>query len=173
MLDARSAAFLTGRVKYTDPVSLLSGPISVFHEQDYVGDSVLTEVSNAEPFTVHLGANEDIQINRSAERFRETAGLLSKSYVYKNKITIKVHNRKREAVTVDVFDRVPVSADERVRISDLQMQPTPAAQKSEAGLLRFRLNLRAGAEQTITIQYNLSHPEGILPQFNESDSPRW
>lgn len=166
-------AFLTGKVKYTEETPLLAGPISVFHNKDYVGDAVLKDVSKREPFTVHLGANEDIQINRTADRFRETTGILSKSYLYKNKVTITIKNRKRVPVTLDVFDRVPVSSDERVQISSLQLRPGAAAHKTDQGLLRFRLNLRAGQEQTITIEYNLTHPEGVLPQFRDAGSPRW
>lgn len=166
-------AFLTGRVKYTEETPLLAGPISIFHEKDYVGDAVLKDVSKREPFTVHLGANEDIQIRRVADRFREKTGLLSTSYVYKNKITIEIKNRKRVPVTLDVFDRVPVSQDERVQISGLQTSPPPAAHKTEEGLLRFRINLRAGQTTTITIQYDLSHPEGVLPRFRNAGGPRW
>ncbi|MCR9144187.1 MAG: mucoidy inhibitor MuiA family protein [bacterium] len=166
-------AFLTGRVKYAEETPLLSGPISVFHNKDYVGDSVLKDVSKKEPFTVHLGANEDIQISRTADRFRETTGILSKSYVYKNKITIEVKNRKRTAVTLDLFDRIPVSQDERVQITDLNLRPAPAARKQDEGLLRFRINLRPGQTETIVIEYKLSHPEGVLPRFRGAGGPRW
>ncbi|MEQ9365952.1 MAG: mucoidy inhibitor MuiA family protein [Leptospirales bacterium] len=166
-------AFLTGRVQYTEETPLLAGPISIFHNKDYVGDAVLEDVSKREPFTVHLGANEDIQISRSADRFRETTGILSKSYVYKNKITIKVKNRKRVSVTLDLFDRVPVSQDERVQISDVETTPTPAARKEGEGLMRFRLKLQPGQEQSVTIEYKLSHPAEVLPRFRDAGGPRW
>ncbi len=76
-------------------------------------------------------------------------------------------------MTIEVFDRLPVSTDERIDISSPQMQPSPAEHNQKRGLLRFRLNLRAGEEQEIKIRYELSHPEGVLPRFRQTGGAPW
>ena len=67
---------------------------------------------------------------------------------------------------IDVFDRLPISSDERVKIQNTQINPT-AAETRTTGIMRFHLDLGPGQEEKITIKYRLIHPEGILPVFQE------
>lgn len=162
----RGLAFLAGSVTYNDETPILAGPISVFHNLDYAGEASLASIFAKESFKLNLGSDEDIAITRAEQEFRATTGLFSKSYAYDRETTITVKNRKNRRVVIDVFDRLPISSDERVKIQNTQINPT-AAETRTTGIMRFHLDLGPGQEEKITIKYRLIHPEGILPVFQE------
>lgn len=165
-------AFLVGETRHSEAVPLLAGPVSVFHNKDYVGEGSLPSVSSKEPFLLHLGADEEIKLDRTERSFRETEGLLSRTYVYRYEIVLTVKNRRRSPSTVVVLDRLPVPSDERIKITDVSIEPQANVQKNDYGQLVFRLNLAPGEERKLRIVYRLSHPADTLPVFREGSSPR-
>lgn len=158
--------YLTGRVKYRSDKPLLPGPAQVFYGDDFTGEAVLPETGNNQDIALSLGSTEDIKVTRTENRFRETSGLLSTDIVYKIEIQIKIKNSRREPALMDVFDRIPISEDERVQIQDVNLQPAPVLRTPE-GLLRFRIQVPAASEQTITLKYVVRHSNKLTPSAAE------
>ncbi|MBL8018296.1 MAG: DUF4139 domain-containing protein, partial [Leptospirales bacterium] len=159
--------YLTGHIKYKNDKPLLPGPAQVFHGDDFTGEAILPEVGNNQDIALALGSTEDIKVTRTENRFQETAGLLSGDLLYRVEIQIKIKNARREGITIDAYDRIPVSEDDRIKIEDKGVNITPALRTPE-GLMRFRLNVAAGTEQIITFKYNLRHSKEITPSGSES-----
>lgn len=165
-------AFLVGRVSYADDTPLLTGPVSVFHNLDYVGQSRLSNVSSRRPFKLHLGSDEDLKVSRRRSEFRGSKGLISRDYELQRTVRITINNRKKFPVTLDLFDRIPYSEDELIQITDVNFSTEPD-KKHDTGLLRFQLKLAPGQERKVEISYRLRHPKDALPTYNEKSSPRW
>ncbi len=165
-------AFLTGKVELKGDAPLLSGPVSVFHNTDYMGEAVLSGVAGGETFALHLGSDEDIRVTRTENEFRVTSGVFSKNFVFDREITLTVTNGKKKAVVIDLFDRIPYSADERITITDVRLSEK-AVDDNKQGLHKFRLKLDPGKKKEITIKYKLTHPSDILPITSEGGSPQW
>ena len=170
--ERRDLAFLTGNVSYTEETPLLAGPVSVFHNQDYVGEARLDNVSAKEPFQLHLGSDENILIARRTKELRVKSGLFTDTYSFDREIVITVKNRKKSGIVLDIFDRLPVSTDERIKITDIRFSLAPT-RSSKEGLHRFRIELEAGGEKTISIKYKLTHPADVLPVSGSSGGPTW
>ena len=168
----RKLAFLTGRVSYRGDSPVLAGPVTVFHNSDFIGSARLGNVSSGERFNLALGNDEGIRVRRRTTEFRVKSGVFGTTYNFDRTIIITVRNRKRSAVTLNVYDRVPFSADERVKITNVTTSIAPTAKRS-GGLYGFRLTLPPGGKKTITIRYRLSHPADVLPVFRESGGARW
>ena len=169
--EANPLAFLAAESSAPDRV-LLSGPVSVFHNRDYVGESLIQTVPTDGSFPVRLGASDDIRVVRRADQHSDESGLFRRSHVIDHEITLTLVNQKPRPITIDLFERVPVSTDERVTVSDVNFSETPAERKEEHGLYRFRLQLAPGQERRITIRYRISHGQDVLPQFSEG-GPQW
>lgn len=169
---SKALAFLIGKVRYHGKIPLLKGPLSVFYNTDYIGESIVGTISANEPFSLHLGSDESFKINRRESEFRVTSGILSKSFTFTKSIRIKVKNRKKKAILMEIFDRVPVSTDENVVISDIKIS-TDLYEKKKNGLYKFRLKLGPMEEKEISIQYQLTHPVGIIPIYNEKRYEKW
>lgn len=169
----QKTAFLTGKVSYNEDQPMLAGPVSIFHDRDYVGDSVLGNVAKKQKFLLHLGANEDISLERKSDQFREKSGILSTNYHYKNTITILTKNKKNRNIAITLFDRIPFTSDSKVTISKPKTSKEPSKYNSDYGLLEFQLQLAPNAEETITIEYDLSHSEDVITEYKEMGSPEW
>lgn len=172
--ERKPLAFLAGKVTYQGDVPMLAGPVAVFHNSDYVGAAKLGNVSARQTFALHLGNDPAIEIQRRKDEFRSRSGLITEQYDFKRSVHLKIHNRKQTPVTLDLLDRVPVSSDERVKITDLTFSTQPLASSSKShGLYRFRLNLKAGEKKEIIIRYTLSHPVNVIPRYREGSYPQW
>ena len=165
-------AFLVGRARYTEKVPLLTGPVSVFHNRDYVGQSQLKNVSAGRDFELHLGSDEDLKVSRRRSEFRGSTGLISKDYEVQHKIKITVQNRKKFPLTLHLLDRIPYSEDKDVRVTDVSTSISPT-KKNDKGMLRFRLQLRPGEKREIELSYRLRHGRDTLPVSREGSGPRW
>lgn len=164
---SQNLSYLIGKIDYNDSNPLLEGPISIFHNNDYLGESILKDVSNKEPFILSLGSDEDIQVTRTIEKFREKKGILSKSFSYDYKVKIKIKNRKKNQITIDVYDRIPVSSNDLVNITIDSIIPAPTIVNEKYGLYKFRLIIPADKEESIFLNYNLSHSIDVNPEFSE------
>ena len=172
--ERRPLAFLTGTASYQGDVPLLSGPMAVFHNTDYVGAARLGNTSARETFALHLGNDPTISISRKVEEFRTKSGLLTEQYDFKRTVRIKLENRRKQPTTLVVLDRIPVPADEQVTVSSPVFSVAPeAASRKDRGLYRFRVTIPAGKKKEITIQYTLSHPVNVIPRYSESSYPDW
>jgi Ni,Fe-hydrogenase III component G len=169
----QKTAFLTGKVSYNEDQPMLAGPVSVFHDRDYVGDSVLGNISKKQKFLLHLGANEDISLERKSDQFREKSGILSTNYLYKNTITILTKNKKNRNVSITLFDRIPFSSDSKIKIGKPRINKEPSKYNSDYGLLEFQLQIPPNAEEKITIEYDLTHSEDVITEYKEMGSPEW
>ncbi len=170
--SANLLAFLVGKVTYRDDSPLLTGPVSVFHNLDYVGQARLDNVSARRSFDLHLGSDEDVKISRRTSEFRSTKGLLSNDYELEQSVRITVQNRKKFPVTLNLLDRIPYSENELVSVTDVQFNPAPT-KKNDEGLVRFHLELKPGEKREIEISYRLRHPKDSLPVYRQQGSPRW
>lgn len=165
-------AFLTGKVELKGDAPLLSGPVSVFHNTDYMGEAVLRGVAGGETFALHLGSDEDIRVTRVENEYRVTSGVFSKTFVFDREIVLSVTNGKKKAVIIDLFDRIPYSTDERVTISDIRVSEKEV-ESNKQGLHKFRLKLNPREKKEITIKYKLTHPSDVLPITSEGGGPQW
>ncbi len=159
--------YLTGRVAYRNDKPLLPGPAQIFYGDDFTGEAVLPETGNNQKIALSLGSTEDIKVTRTENRFRETAGLLGGDLRFIVEVLIKIKNSRREPITIDVFDRIPKSEDDRIKIEETGLTPAPVERTPE-GLARFRIVVAAGQEQTVSLRYTLRHPAEITPSASEA-----
>lgn len=171
--ERRELAFLVGKAANSGGSPLLAGPAAVFHNRDYVGEAAIDTVGPRAEFPVHLGAIDDLRIQRRVTDRRDEGGIISTERILRREVQLKIHNQKRSAVSLDLFERLPIASDERIRISAPTISEPVTERRDQYGLLRFRLNLAPGEQKTITIRYEIRHPDDILPRENEGGGPQW
>ena len=169
----KKLAFLVGKVPYRGSAPMLAGPISVFHNTDFVGQAALANVSPRENFILNLGNDESMELDRKVSEYRTKSGLFTTTYKITRTVKITVKNRKSSSLTLFVFDRVPVPVNDKVVVDEIRLSPEAEKRHKKAGLLRFRLRLSPGEKKVITIQYRIKYDEGVYPVFREKYGPRW
>ncbi|MBF0511460.1 MAG: mucoidy inhibitor MuiA family protein, partial [Candidatus Omnitrophica bacterium] len=118
-------AFLRSKVENNQQGLLLPGRVNVFLDGDYVGNSRIDKaLGTKEKFDLYLGADEGVKIKRQLLEQKSDDTLfanipsLNKVLRYSYKITIE--NYKPLPITVNLFDNIPVSEDQKIKIKDVK-----------------------------------------------------
>ena len=169
-LNRNPGAYLTARIEYNDRQSLLAGPVDIYYGEDYGGTSRHPMVAPSEKYDLNLGKDPDIEIDREDRHYETSEGLFGtqRAVRYEQEFTIK--NRRSYGVNMVLYGAVPQSADDRISIKNVKLQPAPEKQEDN-GIARFRMNLKPGASEKVIIQYQLIHDRDVIPVMaNEGGS---
>jgi uncharacterized protein (TIGR02231 family) len=113
----RAAVFLNARVRNPSPTTLLRGPAGVSLDGTFLGNTTLARCAPGDTFELSLGVDESVTVGyRRPTRSIASQGMLLKEQVLTYDRSISLHNTRRNPIDVVVFDQVPISDDERLRI---------------------------------------------------------
>ena len=155
----REAAFLRGTLTNTLAYPLLSGNADLFIGQDFVGSTLLPFTAAGEEAKVFFGEDGQIKVKtEQVKREKIAAGFLSKTEKLHLVQRITVQNLRKTAVSVDVSDRLPVSQNSKIEVTNVSLVPVPA-KKETNGLLSWTLNLAPQEKKEITLDFTIEYPK--------------
>ncbi|WP_197084695.1 DUF4139 domain-containing protein [Saccharothrix sp. ST-888] len=120
----------------TNPTArpLLAGPVEVSVDGEFLLTAALPTLAPGDTRRVGLGVAEGIRVARRTELRESTVGLLNNVTVLDHRVHVELANRLGHPVTVEVRERVPVTADAEIRIEERpgwtapgEQHPQPAA----------------------------------------------
>lgn len=182
----KPVAYLKAKLRNTSKLTLLKGPTGLTLDGTFMGRSTLPRCSAGEIFSMSLGVDPAIRVSYpKPEVKRSTAGLFTKeeSSVYTRTITL-LNSRASSGqhVNVTVLDQVPVSEDEKLRVSTLYPRGMSvagpgvltgaSARENErewgratatlkkAGEIVWDVALNAGRGVKLTLEYEIAVPTG-------------
>ncbi len=160
-------AYLGSRVTNAADLQLLGGPVNLFLEGDFVGSSSIDNISPGEDFDLYLGVDENVKIKRE-QISRKMDDVLIGGIPSPNKVTtfkykLSVENQKNKNIRVILFETIPVSENERIRVkvSDVSAQPKEKDWKDRKGVWRWELELSPKAKQEIFYTFIVEHPRDM------------
>lgn len=164
-----NSAFLRGTLENTSRVHWLPGPASVFLGSEYVGETTMPYVAPGSRVEIFFGTDHRVAAQRTqvSNRTRST-GLLGDGRETLVEYRIRITNATGQAMPVEVWDRAPMSRDDRITVSTTGFSPGLSRdeefrlrQRSE-GLLRWDIDLPASGRESI-ISYTLvvAHKAGV------------
>jgi len=153
------AAFVKARVRNANPAPLLPGPINLFMEGDYLGQSQLSLVPPEGTFTLFLGQDDAIKVKRTENVTREeTRGMLNKMRTMQMGFTITLENFRKNPVRIRVEDQIPVSKNEEIRVVTGNMSPKPDGHSKGSGTLSWQLDLAPNEKIEIKAAFEVTSP---------------
>jgi len=170
--EKSKTAFLRTRLTNTTPSPLLAGPASVFLASDFVGETDLPTCAPSEDVEIGLGSDEEIAVRRDVERKRDTRGVFGSAYRYNVTVDDTIVNNKQRPVTITLFDRVPFTFDDELKIKETSADPAPTA-RDPKGLMRWTLQLAPREKRTISVGYSYEHKSSRRVFLQEDASVRW
>ncbi len=164
---ADSRAFLGSRVTNAKGLQLLEGRINIFLEGDFVGASQIGSIGPQEEFDLYLGADDNVKVKRELleKKVDETiiGSILSpvKKANFKYKLTVE--NYKSRKVKVKLFEAIPVSQDDRikVKVNQVSLEPKVKDWKDRKGIWLWELELEPKQKQEITYSFIIEHPRDM------------
>lgn len=160
-------AYLGSRVTNSQDIQLLAGQVNLFLDGDYIGKSSIDNVGPGEEFNLYLGIDENVKVKREQISRKVDDILIGniKSPNRKTTITNKltVENFKNKKITVHLFEAIPVSQDERIKVRtfDVSRKPTDVDWEDRKGVWRWEFPLKSKGKQEITYSFSVDHPRDI------------
>ncbi len=164
---AAAMAYLKSLVTNAKDLQLLGGRVNVFFDGDFVGTSSFESIAPGQEFDLYMGADENVKVKRELLEKKSDDVFLggipspTKKMIYKYKLTVE--NYKTKASKVNLFDAIPVSEDERikVKVSGLSMEPKQKDWKDRKGIWRWELQLEPKAKQEIFYTCTVEFPRDM------------
>jgi len=165
---ASALAYLGSRVKNAANLQLLAGNMNVFLNGEFVGTSTLDNVGPGEEFDLYLGADENVKVKREQTEKKVDETLIgnvlgpNKNTAFKYKI--KVENYKAHKIKMRLFEAMPVSQDDRIKVKQLKVNPEPNKKdwQSRKGVYLWQLELEPGKNSEISYEYTIEHPREMV-----------
>ncbi|KAI5843813.1 hypothetical protein DFP73DRAFT_65239 [Morchella snyderi] len=176
----RAAAFLKARITNSSDISLLRGPCGLTVDGSFLGNSTVERCVPGGTFELSLGIDEEVLVSyRKPVRKMASQGMLSREHVATYERSISVHNAKRKKVKVVLFDQVPVSGEERLKVALLTPKLREEGRMSTTsiksmggkelmveemlrtgGEIRFTVTLEKGDGVVLPVEYEAKFPIG-------------
>jgi len=164
---AAGMAYLKSLVTNAKDLQLLGGRVNVFFDGDFVGTSSFESIAPGQEFDLYMGTDENVKVKRELLEKKSDDVFLGgipspvKKMIYKYKLTVE--NYKTKASKVNLFDAVPVSEDERikVKVSGLSTEPTQKDWKDRKGIWLWALQLEPRGKQEIFYTCTVEFPRDM------------
>jgi hypothetical protein len=144
---------------------LLRGPVDVMLDGALLSTSRIEDpVERGGTFTVGLGVEERIRVARNARVHETTIGMLSSSTAVDHHVTVELVSALGYPVTVEVYDRLPVTDDRNVEVQIVESTPKPEEydQKERGrpieGGMRWRVPIDAAGRRAVAYTYRIELP---------------
>lgn len=163
-------AYLQSRVTNSNTMPLIAGPINLFLDEQYIGQAHLNSVAPGEEFDLSLGIDEAVKVKKElVSKEVDTKGLMgmdksNKTMTYQYKITLE--NYKKQSITFELFESMPVTQqdDLRVKITNVNPAPTDKDWEDREGVWRWTFPLTSGAKKEIMYTFTVEHHKDKVVQ---------
>jgi uncharacterized protein (TIGR02231 family) len=154
------AVFRCVTVTNGDDSPLLPGDVSLFVDDEYIGQTQLEYTPANGELDLLLGVDEAITVERELSRRDVDKRLLRDNRQMRFGYKISLKNLRTEAVKVVVHDQIPVSRHEQIKVKLEEASPQPG-EKSDLNLLEWHIQLDPNQEKAIHYTYLVEHPRTL------------
>jgi len=156
-LDA--TAYLTAQITDWEEFNLLSGPMNIYFEDEFIGASQLDLSNTEDTLNLSLGEDKGIFIERRKLKSDNKKQVLGSHKVVEREFEILVRNNKRENVTIIIEDQVPISTTDEVEIDAESLSGGTLDELT--GKVKWVLNLNSGKKKTLKFKYSVKYPKSM------------
>ena len=154
--------FLMARFTNDQPEPILAGRAQLYRDGNFVGSTSIETVPAGAETTVSFGGLEGLRLNyKLLNNDTGDRGLLSTSNTRSQQMEFSVENLTAVAETVEALFALPFAEQEDLSVK-VTARPAPDARDVEKrrGVSQWDLSLAPGEKQTVTLNVDLSWPEG-------------
>lgn len=149
--------YLMAKTKDWRSLDLLPGELNVFYEGGFVNKTYINPGSDTEEFNVSLGVDPAIQIKRSPVKDLTADQFIGNKRRIAYQYEVELGNNKPKAITVEVFDQLPITKNTDIEISQLDL--AGAKLESKTGKLTWNVSLEPQARKTWKFGYEVKYPK--------------
>ncbi len=152
-----NSAFLVAKVSGWEKLYLIDGPMNVYFNNAYIGESSLNTQKVEDTLELSLGRDNQIQVSRQKKEDFGSKVLIGSNRKQSFKYEITVKNNKSVPVKIEVQDQVPISQESDISVDVEQI--SGAQQDNLSGRLKWLANLKPGESVTYILSFTVKAPK--------------
>ncbi len=136
---------------------LVAGMANLFYEGSWLGQTLLDPAVATDTLTLSIGQDKAVAVQRELLKEKVRKRRIGSKRIVEMFYRIEVRNNKNVPITIVLEDQVPLSGHEEIEVALLESEG--AHLEPNTGLLRWRLELPAGARKELTFGYKVTYPK--------------
>jgi len=145
----------------------LPGPSAIFVDGSFVANADMDLVPAGQEFWSYLGADASVKVERRVLADRtEVSGVFGKKTIGTLRdYVFKVTNGKAAAVELVIWDQIPASNHEDIKVSLEEpkvSKDNPDLKMDDQKRLEWRLDLKAGEKRDVPFRFTVERPEDMV-----------
>ncbi|PIW14992.1 hypothetical protein COW36_18880 [bacterium (Candidatus Blackallbacteria) CG17_big_fil_post_rev_8_21_14_2_50_48_46] len=154
-------AFLKIKFKNTSGLPFLAGPARTYIDDDFSGKTGLALILQNEEGTIPFGVDSNLKVSRKQTKSEESIeGVLRDTRRSKRAYQMEISNFTKEAQKVNLYDHLPISKDQRIKVKLVDIQPKPDKME-ETGILKWELKLAPWEKKTVSLEFWVDAPASM------------
>jgi uncharacterized protein (TIGR02231 family) len=147
--------------------ALLPGAVALYQGSSFLGMTNVDFVADGESFSMFLGVADQLKMSRALDRkhsalVRKARTQMALAFV------VTVENLSGKPVSLTLADRVPVSEEREIVISNVKISPDVKADSK--GILKWQLTLQPKEKRQIEIQYQIEYPPTLVVEMKRQQA---
>jgi len=150
-------AFLIANISDWEKYNLLEGEANIFFEDTYVGKSLLDIRYATDTLQISLGKDKNVSVKREKIKDLTTKQFIGSKKEESRVWNITVKNNKSQSINMLVFDQVPVSTLEEIKVEILKI--SGAKHNQETGEIKWDFSIEPNENKIFELNYSVKYPK--------------
>ena len=150
-------AFLIANITDWEKYNLLEGEANIFFEGTYVGKTLLDVRYATDTLQISLGRDKNVRVKREKVKDFTTKRFIGSKKEESRVWNIDVKNNKSEKINMLIFDQVPVSTLEEIKIEVSEL--SGAKYDTEKGEIKWEFTIEPNENKRFKLKYLVKYPK--------------
>ena len=149
--------FLTATIKNWEQFDLLAGEANIYFEDAYAGKTNISPVATTNALIISLGIDPNVIVKRKRLNNFKSKSFLGSNRIINKGYTVEIKNNKTSQITLSLEDRIPVSQNKEIKVSDIETDD--ANYDDESGILSWKITLEPEQSMKKQFRYQVKYPK--------------
>jgi uncharacterized protein (TIGR02231 family) len=159
------SAFLVAKISGWERLNLMDGPMNVYFNNAYIGQSNINTRFVEDTLELSLGRDNQILVTRSKKEDLGSKKLIGTSRKESFKYEIVVKNNKTVPINIEIQDQIPVSLESDITVETDDL--SGAQLDAPTGKLVWKAGLGAGSATTYKLGFSVKYPKNKAVQVRK------
>lgn len=150
-------AFLIAKVRNWEQYDLLEGEANLYFENTFVGKSVLNTRFVSDTLDISLGRDMGVIVKREKRKDFTSQRFIGSNKVETRSWEISVRNNKKENISIEISDQVPVSKNKDIQVDIIDL--SGGSLDKDKGLVSWTIELEPGKSKSVILSYSVKYPK--------------
>lgn len=156
--ELNTNVFLTAILSNWEQFDLLTGEANIYFEGNYVGKALIESNSTKEKLVLSLGVDPNIIVARKTPKNFISKSFTGSTRIVKKAFEISVKNNKSQAIDLVIEERIPISNNKEIKVSDILTEG--AQYDPKKGIAKWKVNIASKQSVKKNLSYTVKFPKG-------------